>query len=84
VLPARTTTGPRDRTIPTENAYTERLIRTLKKEEVYLNDYEDYEDAYHRIGHFLDEVYMTKRVHSALDYLTPTEFEALHVAHSQA
>ncbi len=63
---------------PTENAYAERLIRTLKEEEVYLNDYEDYDDAYRRIGHFLDDVYTTKRVHSALDYLTPAEFEALH------
>ena len=65
---------------PSENAYAERLIRTLKEEEVYLNEYEDYEDAYRRIGHFLDDVYMTKRVHSALGYLTPAEFEALHVA----
>jgi hypothetical protein len=38
---------------PSENAYAERLIRTLKEEEVYLNEYEDYEDAYRRIGHFL-------------------------------
>jgi len=65
---------------PTENAYAERLIRTLKEEEVYLNDYEDYDDAYRRIGYFLDDVYTTKRVHSALGYLTPAEFEALHVA----
>lgn len=63
---------------PTENAYVERLIRTLKEEEVSLNEYEDYDDAYHRIGRFLDDVYMTKRVHSALGYLTPAEFEALH------
>lgn len=69
---------------PSENAYVERLIRTLKEEEVYLNDYEDYEDAYHRIGRFLDDVYMTKRVHSALGYLTPAEFEALHVVQSLA
>jgi len=65
---------------PTENAYAERLIRTLKEEEVYVNDYEDYNDTYCRIGHFLDDVYMTKRVHSALGYLTPAEFEALHMA----
>lgn len=65
---------------PTENAYAERLIRTLKEEEVYLNDYDDYDDAYRRIGHFLDEVYNTKRIHSALGYLTPVEFEALHFA----
>lgn len=65
---------------PMENPYAERLIRTLKEEEVYLNDYEDYEDAYDRIGQFLDDVYMTRRVHSALGYLTPAEFEALQVA----
>jgi putative transposase len=45
---------------------------------VYLNDYEGYDHAYHRIGHFLNDVYTTKRVHSALGYLTPKEFEALH------
>jgi transposase InsO family protein len=61
---------------PTENAYAERLIRTLKEEEVYLNEYADYQEAYRRIGHFLDQVYMTKRIHSALGYLTPAEFEA--------
>jgi putative transposase len=64
---------------PTENAYAERLIRTLKDEEVYLHEYEDYDDAYQHIGRFLEEVYMTKRVHSSLDYLTPGEFEALQV-----
>jgi len=67
-----------------ENAYAERVIRTLKEEEVYLNEYENYEDAYHRIGRFLDDVYMTKRVHSALGYLTPAEFEALHSARQLA
>lgn len=46
---------------PTENAYAERLTRTLKDEEVYLNEYRDFEDAYQRIGHFLDDVYMTQR-----------------------
>lgn len=69
---------------PAENAYAERLIGTLKEEEVYLNDYEDYEDAYRRIGHFLDDVYMTKRVHSTLGYLTPAEFEVLHSAQQLA
>ncbi len=39
-----------------ENGYAERLIRTLKEEEVYLHEYEDFHDAYGRIGHFLDEV----------------------------
>jgi transposase InsO family protein len=60
---------------PQQNAYAERLIRTLKEEEVYLNEYEDIQDARRRIGYFLEVVYMQKRVHSALGYLTPKEFE---------
>jgi putative transposase len=61
---------------PTENAYAERLMRTLKEEEVSLHDYEDVNDARAHIAHFLDEVYMIKRVHSALDYVPPVAFEA--------
>ncbi len=41
-----------------------------------LNDYEDIGQARANIGHFIDEVYQTKRIHSALGYLTPVEFEA--------
>lgn len=61
---------------PTQNAYAERLMRTLKEEEVYLHDYQDFADAYQHIRHFLDDVYMNKRVHSALGYVPPAEFEA--------
>lgn len=61
---------------PTENAYIERFMRTLKEEEVYLHEYEDLRDARGHIAHFLDQVYTYKRVHSALDYLPPAEFEA--------
>jgi transposase InsO family protein len=61
---------------PRENAFAERFMRTLKEEEVYLNDYQDYDEAKERIGRFIDEVYMRKRVHSSLGYRTPTEFEA--------
>ena len=60
---------------PWENRYAERLIRTLKEEEVYLNDYEDIHEARDRIGHFITHVYHQKRPHSALGYLTPMEFE---------
>ena len=59
-----------------QNGYAERLIRTIKEEEVHLSDYRDYDDAYRQIGRFLDDVYMHKRIHSSLGYLTPTEFEA--------
>ena len=60
---------------PWENGYAERLIRTLKEEEVHLNDYQDIHEARARIGHFITQVYHQKRPHSALDYLTPMEFQ---------
>jgi putative transposase len=59
----------------TQNGYAERLIRTIKEEEVYLSDYRDYTDAVQHLGRFLDDVYMHKRIHSSLGYLTPAEFE---------
>lgn len=59
-----------------QNGYAERVIRTIKEEEVYLNEYRDYEDALAQIGHFIDDVYLTKRIHSSLGYLTPAEYEA--------
>jgi transposase InsO family protein len=59
-----------------QNGYAERVIRTIKEEEVYLTEYEDYEEALDQIGHFIDDVYLTKRIHSALGYLTPAEYEA--------
>ena len=60
---------------PWENGYAERFIRTLKEEEIYLNDYDDITDANTCIGHFIEQVYNQKRPHSALGYLTPIEFE---------
>jgi len=61
---------------PTENAYAERFMRTLKEEEVSLHEYGDLADARQHIARFLEQVYMHKRVHSALGYLPPSEFEA--------
>ena len=58
-----------------ENGYAERVIRTIKEEEVDLSEYLDFADAAHQIGHFIEDVYMTKRIHSSLGYLTPAEFE---------
>lgn len=59
-----------------QNGYAERLVRTIKEEEVDLSEYRDYQDAYRQIGRFLDDVYMHKRIHSSLGYLTPAEFES--------
>ena len=59
---------------PWVNRYAERLIRTLKKEEVHLNDYEDIHEARTCIGQFIEQVYHHKRPHSVLEYLTPVEF----------
>src|SRR5262245_10920997 len=59
-----------------QNGYAERVIRTIKEEEVYLNDYRDLQDAGARIGRFIDDVYLSKRIHSSLGYRTPAEFEA--------
>lgn len=61
---------------PSQNGYAERVIRTIKEEEVYLSDYQNMAQARQEIGHFIDVVYQHKRIHSALGYLTPAEFEA--------
>lgn len=60
----------------TQNGHAERLMRTIKEEEVNLSEYRDFYDARRRIGAFLDDVYQHKRIHSALGYLTPAEYEA--------
>jgi putative transposase len=61
---------------PYDNAYAESFLKTLKYEEVYLSEYESLEEALGSIEHFLVEVYNRKRLHSALGYRPPVEFEA--------
>jgi transposase InsO family protein len=61
---------------PYDNAKAERFIRTLKYEEVYLNDYDTFAEVLLSIQHFIEAVYNHKRLHSALGYLPPSEFEA--------
>jgi transposase InsO family protein len=58
-----------------DNAKAESFIKTLKYEEVYLFEYETITEARARIGHFLEEVYNQKRLHSAIGYVPPAEFE---------
>lgn len=60
---------------PYDNAQAERFMRTLKYEEVYLFEYETMAEARARIQYFLEEVYNQKRLHSALGYVPPREFE---------
>ena len=60
---------------PRENGYAERLMRTIKEEEVNLSEYRDFADAHRQMTRFLDDVYNVKRIHSSLGYLTPREFE---------
>ena len=61
---------------PYHNAKAESFFKTLKSEEVYLKDYQNFAEARANIGPFIEAVYNQKRLHSALGYLPPTEFEA--------
>lgn len=60
---------------PYDNARCERFMRTLKYEEVYLSDYDTLLEARVSIKRFLEEVYNQKRLHSAIGYVPPAEFE---------
>jgi transposase InsO family protein len=60
---------------PYDNAYAESFMKTLKYEEVYLNEYQNMNEARGAITYFLEDVYNQKRLHSALGYMPPAEFE---------
>lgn len=65
---------------PKENALAERVIRTIKEEEVDLQEYRSFAEAQREIGRFIEEVYNRKRLHSALGYRPPSEFEECFAA----
>ena len=60
---------------PYENAKAESFFKTLKREEVYLKQYDTFQEAEDNLRQFIEDVYNTKRLHSSLGYLPPTEFE---------
>jgi putative transposase len=68
---------------PYDNAQAESFMKTLKYEEVYRTEYRNLEDARASIGEFLDKIYNRERLHSALGYCPPLEFER-HLRHTQA
>ena len=61
---------------PYDNAIAERFMRTLKYEEIYANDYDTFAEVLSSVEHFIETIYNQKRLHSALGYLPPAEFEA--------
>ena len=62
---------------PYHNAETESFMNTLKVQEVYRAGYETFADVAARLPMFIEQVCNSKRLHSALGYRTPEEFETL-------
>lgn len=60
---------------PTQNARAESFFKTVKYEEVYVQQYQTFEEAQAHLQPFLEDVYNTKRLHSSLGYVPPDEFE---------
>jgi len=60
---------------PYDNAFAESFNKTIKVEEIYINEYETFEEAYKNIKRFIEIVYNKKRLHSSIGYITPNEYE---------
>ncbi len=67
---------------PYHNAQAESFMKTLKIEEVYLAGYETFRDTASRLPKFIDDVYNARRLHSALGYRSPEEYEAKLAQHA--
>jgi transposase InsO family protein len=65
---------------PYDHAKAESFFKTLKREEVYLNQFDSFSDAESQRGRFIDDVYHLKLLHSSLGYLLPVECESLYNA----
>jgi putative transposase len=63
---------------PYDNAKAESFFKSLKREEVYLKEYQNFAEAQKNIASFIEAVYNQKRLHSSLGYQTPAEFEDAH------
>lgn len=61
---------------PYDNAFAESFMKTLKAEEVYMKEYQTFDEAYVNLKEFIEEVYNKKRLHSSIGYMPPNEFEA--------
>lgn len=60
---------------PEDNAFIEAFFKTMKREEVYVKQYETLKDVAKHLPKFIDEIYNEKRLHSSLGYKPPIEFE---------
>ncbi len=60
---------------PTDNPKAERFMRTVKHEEIYALNYSSINDIKNRLPYFIEEIYNRRRIHSALNYVTPEEYE---------
>jgi putative transposase len=63
---------------PYHNAQAESFMKTLKVEDVYVAGYESFPDVAERLRKFIEQAYNSRRLHSALVYRTPEEFENQH------
>ncbi|GAG96212.1 unnamed protein product, partial [marine sediment metagenome] len=68
---------------PYDNAQMESFFKTLKSEEVYLTEYRSMKEVRERLSEFIDQVYNRERLHSALGYVSPAEFEINNNGHQE-